>query len=57
MGMYDQIERDAHGVGQKNGTLLNHMHSFKSTSIYRGHHIAVRGQNQTEKTTCIHTSN
>lgn len=55
--MYDQIERDAHGVGQKNGTLLNHMHSFKSTSIYRGHHIAVRGQNQTEKTTCIHTSN
>jgi len=48
MGMYDQIERHVHGVGQKNRDLLNHMHSFKWTSIFRGHHIAVRGQNQTQ---------
>lgn len=44
------MERYVHGVGKKNGALLNHIHSNGYLRIEAI--IAVRGQNQTEKTTC-----
>lgn len=46
------MERYVHGVGKKNGALLNHIHSNGYLRIEAI--IAVRGQNQTEKTTCLH---